>query len=279
MSKRCETFVLKSNDKDVTFKVYEPGVAEYKEASKARNEAFIESLQNKAPLRSQINTLLRGRGQWDDERESQYNTYTKAVLDKERLLKVGGIKLSQARQVALEMKEIRGKLRNLLSDRSILDNMTAEGQADNAHFNALVTLCLVYNDEKGEEKRYFNNLDDYLVKGSTDVASKAANVLATMIYTVGDNAEKSLPENQFLTKYKFADEKLRLINKDGHLIDEEGRLIDENSRFVDKDGNFVDKFGQPINEAGDYLVDAQPFLDDDGNPIIEVVEDTKATIE
>jgi hypothetical protein len=272
MTRKFKTFTAKLNDKDVVFKVYEPVIVDYKEATKARNEAFVEALQSKAPLRSQINTLLRSRGEWDDERETQFNNWNKDILDKEKQLKSGGMKLSQARTIALEMRELREKLQNLLADRSNLDNMTAEGQADNAHFNSLVSSCLVYNNEKGEEIRYFNSLEDYLVSGATEIAAEAAKTLATMLYTIGDNVQKSLPENQFLIRRGFMDEKMRLINKDGHLIDSEGRLIDEEGYYVDEQGRRVDKFGSPVDNKGNYIVEFKPFLDDDGN---EIKEETK----
>lgn len=254
--------------KDVVFKVYEPLVEDYKEAAKVRNAAFVEALQSKAPLRGQLNTLLRNRGEWDDEREEQYNTYTREILQREKLLKVGGIKLSRAKELALEIREFRQKMRALLTDRSSLDSMTAEGQADNAHFNALVSSCLVYNDENGQEKRYFENVDEYLAKGASTIALTAAQKLAEMMYSIGDNVEKALVENQFLLKWKFVDEKLRLINTEGKLVDNDGRLIDENGYYIDNDGNHVDKLGNRVNEQGEYIVDSKPFLDDDGNELI-----------
>jgi|SRR5208283_4775952 len=266
--RKSETFVEKVDGKDITFKVYEPTIIEYKEAAKARNVAFVEALSAKAPLRGQVNTLLRSRGQWDDEREQQYNDYTKQLLDKDRKLKKGGMKASEGKKIALEMRDLRVKLTNLLTDKSALDNLTAEGQADNAHFNSLVTTCLVYNNEQGEEVPYFTNLDDYIVRGNTEIANIAAQKLMTMLYTGGENIQKSLPENQFLLKYKFINEDLKLIGKDGKLVDDEGRLIDKDGRFVNEAGEFVDKFGNRVDDKGDYVVESTPFLDDDGNPIL-----------
>ena len=265
--RKFESFVEKVDDKDITFKVYEPTPTDYKSAVKVRNEAFVDALHAKAPLRGQLNTLLRARGEWDDEREEEYNDLTKKILEREKALSTGGIKLSEARKLAMEMKEYRNKMRDMLVDRSILDNMTAEGQADNAHFNALVSLCLVYNNEKSEEQCYFSSVDDYLLRSTTTIAVAAAEKLAHLMYSIGDNVEKSLPENQFLLKWKFTDEKLRLINKSGHLVDDEGRLIDENGRFINESGQFVDKYNNLISDVGDYVVDQKPFLDDDGNEL------------
>ena len=71
-----------------------------------------------------------------------------------------------------------------------------------------------------------------------------------------------------MKQYKFVDDKLRLINKDGKLVDEQGRLIDENGRFINEKGEFVDKDGNLVNSEGDYVVEFTPFLDDDGKPVV-----------
>ena len=71
-----------------------------------------------------------------------------------------------------------------------------------------------------------------------------------------------------MQKYKFVDEKLRLIDKRGRLVDSENRLIDDNGRFINEEGNFVDKNGNLVDQEGDYIVDAEPFLDEEGKPVV-----------
>lgn len=266
--RRFEEFEAKVDDKNIKFRVYEPTVEQDKEANKIRNQYFLEALQAKAPLRAQLNTLLRSRGEWDDERQRQYDEYQKTMYDCEKTLKAGGIKLEDAKKVALSLKETRTKMIALLSDRSSLEAMTCEGLADNAKFNALVALCLVYITEDGKELKYFNSVDEYLT-GNSIISNLAAQKLAYLLYSIGEDIEQSLPENKFLLKYKFVDEKLRLINKDGHLIDVDGRLINEYGNYVDEKGNLVDKFGTPINDVGEYAIDTKPFLDEDGKEIVE----------
>ena len=123
----------------------------------------------------------------------------------------------------------------------------------------------MYNDTK---QPYFNNLEDYLNRATEEVAISGAQNLANMVYGLDNNYESNLPENRFLKKYKFVDDKLRLIDKKGRLVDEDGRLIDENGRYINEQGVFVDKYGNEIDEDGEYIVTPEPFLDDDGKPIV-----------
>jgi hypothetical protein len=164
------------------------------------------------------------------------------------------------------MRDLRAKVRELIGVKTNLDNLTAEGQADNARFNYLVSSCTVYKDNN---QPYFSSMEDYLTRSTDIVAIKGAQTLANMIYGLDNDYESNLPENKFLKQFKFIDSKLRLINKEGKLVDEEGRLVDEFGRFIDSDGKYVDKFGNRIDEDGKYIVETQPFLDDDGNPIIQ----------
>jgi len=111
-------------------------------------------------------------------------------------------------------------------------------------------------------------MEEYLNRAGEEVSLLGAQNLANMLYGLDNNYESNLPENKFLKKYRFIDDKLRLVDKKGRLIDSDGRLVDENGRFIDENGNFVDKYGNKVDAEGDYIVDTQPFLDDEGKPVI-----------
>jgi hypothetical protein len=131
----------------------------------------------------------------------------------------------------------------------------------------------VYSDNK---EQYFKNFEEYNNRSADPVAILAAQNLAGILYGLENDYEEKLPENRFLKQYKFIDDKLRLINKDGKLIDENGRLINTNGRFINDKGEFIDKDGNIVDDNGDYVVQFSPFLDDDGKPIvIESVTDEK----
>lgn len=259
-------FTAQINDKDVTFIVRSPSINDQKEASKVYNQTFSDAIKAKAIIRAKIDELLKEQGLWDDDKQDKFTDLQNQILERERKLAKGGIPLSQAKIIALEMRDLRSKVRELIGVKTNLDNLTAEGQADNARFNYLVSCCTVYKDNN---QPYFSSMEDYLTRSTDVVAIKGAQTLANMIYGLDNDYEVNLPENKFLKQYKFIDNKLRLINKEGKLVDEAGRLVDEFGRFIDSDGKYVDKFGNRIDEDGKYIVETQPFLDDNGNPIIQ----------
>ena len=247
-----------------------PTVDEIKKANEVRAKTFNESLSRGDLLRDQLETELRNRKLWNDNREQQYQTLRQEVLDGEFKLQKGGIKLNTARQVALEMSEKRETMVGLLSSRTDLDSNTCEGKADAMRFNYLFACCLVYDET--EEQYFPNQLDDYLVKQDDEIAVAGATEFYYLI-SGSESLDQQLPENKFLTKFNFVDNELRLIDKDGKLVNEDGKHIDEDGNFVQwhKDGTStkVDPVGRAVNEAGDFDVEHSAFLDDDGTEIDE----------
>jgi len=264
---KTESFKITKDEKDIDLSVKSPSVQDQREAQKVYNKAFTDAIKAQGIVRAKMDDVLREQGLWDDNKQQELNKLQAQIMQGERKLAKGGIKLKEAREIALEMKKTRDEVRDLISVRTSLDSNTAEGQADNARFNYLVSACVVYKDN--EQKHYFNNLDDDLERIEDPAALKGAQVLANMIYGLDNDYEKNLPENKFLLKYKFVNENLRFINNDGKLVDREGRLIDEAGRFINESGEYVDKDGNRVDEHGDYIVDAKPFLDDDGKPVAE----------
>lgn len=269
-------FTVKIDDKEVELSVVSPSLKDRKEADKVYNNAFTEALQSKAVVRARLDDLLVDQGLWDEAKQQKFDTLQKQILDNEKALAKGGISLKQAKDLALEMKKTRAEIRELISVKTNLDQHTAEGQADNAKFNYLVYACTVY---RNTNNKFFNGYDNYLERAGEEVSVLAAQNLANMIYGLDADYEYKLPENKFLKDYKFVDDKLRLINKEGKLVDSEGRLIDENGRFINEQGEFVDKYGNPIDDDGDYKVEFSPFLDDDGNPISVESEEKETVVE
>ena len=262
--------VINKEGKVLNLMVRSPSLEDQKNAGKIYNQSFSDAIKSKAIVRAKLDDVLAEQGLWDSNKQAKFTEYQTIILDGERQLAKGGISLNQAKDIALKMKKTREDLKDLISVRTTLDTHTAEGQADNARFNYLVSVCTVYSDTK---EQYFKNYEDYLNRSTDPVALMAAQNLAGMLYGLENDYEDKLPENKFLKQYKFVDSQLRLIDKDGKLVDSEGRLIDENGRFINEAGQFIDKNGNLVDQDGDYLVEFKPFLDESGQPVI--VEEKK----
>ena len=267
---KVESEDLKGNKKVVFFKL--PDTQITKEGQLAYNKAFREALQSGAILRQRLSQVMTEQGLWDEQKEAEYIKVLEDISDLEKTLQKGGISLSDARHIAIEMRQKRAEFRALIAERSSMDNNTAEGQADNERFSHLVYKCLL--DDKG--KALFTSKEHYESFAAEPYVTSAASQLAEKLYGLDPNYESNLPENKFLTDYKLADESLRLVNEEGHLIviDDEGneRLIDENGRYVAYEDSgekyFIDVDGERVSEEGEYEIEFSPFLDDSGNPIV-----------
>lgn len=267
-------FKVTLDSKEVELCVVRPNVKQRQEGQKIYNKAFRDAVESGAILRGKVNNVMREQNLWDDNKEAEYRKLLEKINGAERKIKSGGIKLNQAKDLALEMRKDRAELRALTSERSSLDNNTAEGQADNAQFNYWVSSCTVYS-ETG--KTYFSNYEDYLNRDDDPATGQAAGSLAMLLYNLDPDYEKKLPENQFLAKYNFVDEELHLVDKTGRRVDSEGRLVNKDGRYINEAGELIDINGNRVNEEGDYVVDFSPFLDDEGKPIQEKVEAVKTT--
>jgi hypothetical protein len=250
--------------------VKHPSPKDYRDAQLVYNKAFREALESGAMLKQKLQDYIVSQGIWDDKKQKEYESLVEQINSSEDMIKAGGFKLGEAKQIALKLRELRGQFRVLISERQSYDSVCAEGQADNARFNFLVTKCVFRED--GVSK-VWETAEAYDESGSEDWAIKAASKLAEIMYGLDADYDKKLEENKFLIKYKFAREDLRLVNKEGHLVDADGRLINEEGRFVAyrEDGTqyFVNRDGQEVSDTGDKKIDFKPFLDDDGNPIVE----------
>ena len=281
-----------NDDKEVILVVKRPTPENYNKSQIAYNKAFREALDSGALLRQKLTDYMSQQGLWDKKKEAEYESLVKEINDKEEALKGGGIRLSKAKEVALELKEKRNDFRELLSEKNGLDNNSAEGQADNARFVCLVSTCIF--DASGSNQK-FADVKAYEAQSDQPWATEAASELANMLYNLDPNYDKNLEENKFLKEFNFVDEELRLINDEGHLADSEGRLINEEGRYIDyrtakgkKEKNaddvyFVNREGEEVvpitNSEGEEewvkisLVERKPFLDEKDDPIVAKAEE------
>jgi len=271
MSKLKHVINTKDRDgNDLVLAIKTPSAQVKQKAQLVRARAWAEAVKEKALLREVLDQYLREQGIWDDAREAEYRRIRDALLDSKVRLDRGGIRKSEGKRIALEMRKLRAEYATLLSQRNRIDNNTAEAIADQAQFNYFVAACTVYNDS---DKPYFTHtgfepsVDAYLERAGDAAAIDAATKLAEVMYGTEEDIDSKLPENEFLRKYGFADTNNRLVDSKGRLVDEDGRLINDEGRYINEAGDFVDKDGKPVDADGNYIVESLPFLDDDDNPI------------
>lgn len=271
-----KSFKVEVDGEEKEFVIRTPSLQDQREAQKVYNQAFTDAIKSKAVVRARLDDLLKEQGLWDDEKQVKFDTLQKEISESEARLAKGGFSLKDARNVAIHIKELRAEMRDLISVRTSLDNHSAEGQADNHRFNYLVSACVVYKEDNN--KKYFNNMEDYLEKATDPVAILGAQHLANMLYGLDNDYESNLPENKFLKKYKFVDSEFRYINKEGKTTDKDGKLVDSEGRYIDAEGNFIDKYGNRVDGEGEYVAEFEPFLDDEGNPVVADEEETAASV-
>ncbi len=271
------TFVFTEKE----FAVRLPPYKIMEEANKLKGKVFRESLNSGDMLREQLEDILRQKGLWNDQRQIEYDTLRKEILDREYQLEKGGIKLSDAKYLALEMKEKRERMVEMLSGRSDLDSQTCEGKSENARFNYLFAHSLVYNDDE-LTPFYPNGLEDYVVDMDNPIAIQGATEFYYLLSGT-DNLDDKLPENKFLKRFNFVDDKYRLVEKGStRLVDKLGRYVDEYGNYIEynEDGTYyyVDVNGRKLDEeTGSFVIDEpSPFLDEYGNPISEEEDEVVA---
>lgn len=265
MSNNKKTFKIEVDGKEVEIAVLRPNHRVLHKAALVYNRAFREAVSPEdgkpgALVRPKIEQVMREQKLWDDEKQEAYAKLVSSLLNGEKRLAAGGIKLSEAYQVAKQMIIDRAALRRLTSERNELDNMTAEAQAEQARFNYLVAACTVYGDTGAQ---YFSDVDDYLSRDNDPATLQAAQNLGKLYYGLEDDFEKKLPEWKFLLKYGFCDEDLRLIRKsDGRYVDLEDRLVDKQGRLVNEANELIDAEGNLLTEDGEYKVEFCEFVND-----------------
>lgn len=255
-------FVSKDKDgKEVKLIVKRPTITDETQARFVANAAFGEAIKGGALFKDELDKVLRDRGIWDDKKQKDLETYQATIKSSLTTLKQGGIKKSEARKLAIEARIARGNIIILLSERNKHDDFTVESQVENKKFEYLVSCCTF--DENG--KKVFANVEDYRNRAEEAIALDSATNFARLNNGLDSDWQKKLPENKFLLEHGFADEKLDLVNKDGHRVSIDGKLIDDNYNYVqivDGKEEIVDADGNLLDEDGLPKVETQPFLDD-----------------
>ena len=240
------------------YAVLEPTSVIRRESQTLHSKVFGQCLKDVDILtRDELEESITNRTAWDKEKIENKNKLEKELFEKVKKLNSGGIRLSEAKSLALEIADLRIKTRELIYEYNQYDSFTVEARADEAASQYLIANCLVDN-ETGEN--VYKTLDEYIEHKDDEVAVVAAMKMMEIEYGTIEEIYSKMPENSFLIEYGFMDKDLNFVNKDGKTTDRDGRLIDEDGRYINEEGKFVDR-------EGNLIVEKKPFLDDEDNPI------------
>lgn len=242
------------NKKEVEIVIQQPNNDIIKRAERYKSKVWNEAVQDGVLTKKELGIVLKERGIWDEAKAEEEKNITKQIVELEKQLYHGDgkkkPKLSEGRDLAVQIRRKRIELRKLLQEKITLEENTADNLADNARFDFLVAHCTFHKNGQP----YYKNFQDYDSRSADEVAFSAASALSEMLYNLDTSFEKNLPENKFLTKYNLVNDDLSLINpnKPDELIDTEGRRIDEDGYYLDEDGNRIDRDGNPLTSEGEY---------------------------
>tara|TARA_Y100000361_G_scaffold153879_1_gene177037 strand:- start:5456 stop:6310 length:855 start_codon:yes stop_codon:yes gene_type:complete len=254
---------MSSNEKEVeledgtkvTIYVVKPSNQVISQADIHRAKRWNECIRDNVITKKELKTLMEDRGIWDKSKSDKEDEIGSKISDLEKKLYRGEggkkPKVSEGKNLALEMRRLRSDLRELISERLGLEENTAEALADNARFDYFVANCTFYKDSG---KRVYNSVEDYNKRSSDSVAFTAASMLGNILYNLDSDFEKNLPENKWLNMFNLTDDEGSLVNSEGKTVDSEGRLINEQGHFLDEDGNRVDANGIPLDKDGNYIL-------------------------
>lgn len=271
---------IKIGDEDRVVEVHKPTPKIEAEGNMASSKVFARLIKEKDEdgktafiLRSQLNAHLADIGIYSDQDIEDINTFGDRIKELEELLAKGGKKKSEGKAASIELRRTRYAVYALLMRQSEFDKNTVEHYADNARMSYLVTKCICF--EGGAP--IWTSVDDYESDAILQEAlAEAIQTLAGMISQYDPDFEKNLPENKFLKKYGFCDDKYRLVNKDGQLVDTNGNLIDDKGELVEKVeapetvGEFLDEDeDEPVAEP---VEDGKPVPAESATPVVEKLD-------
>lgn len=277
MGKTKECLVVKNVDeeKNIEICVIHPNHKMIQEANLVYNMKVASCIREgkgtneRLLLRAEVEDYLVKNNIWSNDDKINMEQLGMRVRACELLLRKGGLKLSEGRQIAIEMSERRNQMLQLYTKRQQLDSATIESVAENHRFNFLASKCICYGET---EKPYFKDLTEYLDRSFETVAVEGAAKLAKMLYGLEDNIHSNLFEIKWLKKAGFVNNDGKFTDRGGKLTDKDGRHINEDGRYINEESNLIDKSGNPVDAKGDFVVEAKPFIDDETGNLVELDE-------
>lgn len=264
-----QKFKVVTEDKTYSLVIKRPSPDEIDEADRiygAKIADLVRDKKHKLLLRDELEGYLRENGIWTEKDEDRITTLYKEIKECLNQLKKGGKKLSEGRAIALKITEKRMDVMRAYQKRQIFDDATIESVATREK-NEYLHWAAVVDSETGAKQ--WENVEAMRQDKDSPIYQESLPVFTKLLYGYDEEVEKSLPENLWLKKYSFVNDKLQLTDrKSGAFVDREGRPLEERKKEIQAD---LDIFSGDIKEE-------EPFLEDDTNePATTLVKEIKQT--
>ena len=254
-------FTIEEDGKEVKFCVKPPSREDLEESDRMYACKIGSLLKSEKSgdllLRDQLDKFLQREGIWTDQDEAdidEINTNIKAKLTK---LRKGGLKLSEGREICIQILEHRSQMAIVRSKRRSFDESTVEYIAEQEKIDYLIFADTVGADNGN---RCWESFEDMKSDKDNSVYAAAATKMYEFVFGVDDQFEQRLPENRWLKKYSFINEDLRFTNrKTGDLVDRKGDPVSTDQLDI------LDQF----NDIQGEIISEEPFIDDDTNEPVE----------
>jgi hypothetical protein len=242
--------------------VRKPTAKDLNMAQKIGAKVWTDSVKDGLFTKQSLAKFMEDNNIWNQQKQRERDTITQSIDNLEKELALGRssggkLKVSEGKAKAIELRRLRNNLRNLIAERISLESNTAEGLAENAKFNYLVSACTFYEDGR----KVYSNVEEYNNKAEDEIAFQAAATLGEMMFQLDKNYEENLPENQFLKRFHLVDNDLSLIDKEGNKVDVDGTRVNEDGWLINEKGERIDREGNLLSEAG-YLILQADYEDD-----------------
>jgi hypothetical protein len=250
------------NGQEIELAVLRPSPKVQVAAQLEFNRAWAQAEKAGSILRRNLDELATRSGLWSDELAKKVTDLETEIVALERKLRGGANSFStvdEAKACALKIRSLRAERLGILRDRNSLDAITAEAFADSARLQYLVSQCTVYNEGNKAGQPYFTSLDNYLSLSEGELALAAFNAYLELLYSPSGETSDEVYENTWLKKYKFMDDKGRLIDSKGRYVSEDGKLIDSDYNYILPDGRLCDKDGNLVDKNGNYIIEYKEF--------------------
>jgi hypothetical protein len=148
------------NGQIVKIKVIRPTNRLNSEAQRIGATVWTQCIQDGVMTKQELQRILKEKGIWGKEQEQKEKDITSEIAELEKKLylnKKKKLKLSEAKNFAIDMRKKRNELRDHIAQRIALEGNTAEALSDNAKFDFLVANCTFY--ENGN--KVYNTLESY----------------------------------------------------------------------------------------------------------------------